>query len=238
MQIISLPIAAPAERRFGVRRTPHRNINAARRVRMPPATVLPLRESASDDALRIVRGCVALYQLLPDGRRQILDILGPGRLIHRQMTDSAACTAETLSPTQFDRHPLAAPQATADWLAAALLMLRRAQQHALLLGRKTARERVAFAVLDLAQQFGARMRDCTYAEVIFRLHLTRTDLADWLGLTGETVSRTLNALKREGLIGFDTPDIITVKSLTALKTLAGETPASLATLDPLPSLTF
>lgn len=238
MQIISLPAAPPGEWRSVLRRASHRNINAARRVRMPTATVLPLRESASDDALRIVRGCVALYQLLPDGRRQILDILGPGRLIHRQMTDSAACTAETLSPTQFDRHPVAAPHESADWIAAALLMLRRAQQHTMLLGRKTARERVAFAVLDLAQQFGARMRNSAYAEVIFRLHLTRTDLADWLGLTGETVSRTLNALKREGLIGFDTPDIITVKSLTALKTLAGETPASLMTLDPLPSFTF
>lgn len=234
MQVFSLPAAVRAERRSVSRFVPHRNVNSARRVRMPSAAVLPLREVSPDDAFRIATGCIALYQLLPDGRRQILDILGPGRLIHRQITDSAACIAETLCPTQLDRRRLADAQDTADWVAAALLMLRRAQQHAMLLGRKTALERVAFAVLDLAQQFGARLRGVAYAEVIFRLHLTRTDLADWLGLTGETVSRTLNALKRQEIIGFDTPEIVTIKNLKALQTLAGETPASLRTLDCLP----
>ncbi|KJV10478.1 hypothetical protein VZ95_04605 [Elstera litoralis] len=160
-------------------------------------------------------------QMLADGRRQILDILGPGRLLHASVTDVADSTAETLSPTHLERRKLLDPLASSELVEAVLLMLRRAQHHATLLGRKTALERVAYAVLDLADQFGARVRGLAYAEVIFRLHLTRNDLADWMGLTGETVSRCLNALKRQEIIGFDTPEIILIKNLKTLEAAAG-----------------
>jgi CRP/FNR family transcriptional regulator len=227
----SLSVSTPPrlERRPAYRASPHRNINAARRVRLAQGTILPLRSTDAVDAFRILSGCVMLSQGLTDGRRQILDILGPGRLLHSSVTDLADCAAETLSPTHLERRKLLDPRASSELVDAALLMLRRSQHHATLLGRKTALERVAYAVLDLADQFGARVRGLAYAEVIFRLHLTRADLADWLGLTGETVSRCLNALKRQEIIGFDTPEIITIKNLKTLEAATGgERPSFMA----------
>ena len=55
----------------------------------------------------------------------------------------------------------------------------------------------------------------------FTLYLTRADLADWLGLTLETVSRCLNAFKRDSVIAFDHPEVVTVKDMGLLAALAG-----------------
>lgn len=221
MQLHTSPPASRGERRSLCRPSPNRNINAARRVRLDQGTIVPLRGVAAGEAFRILSGCVMLSQLLSDGRRQILDILGPGRLLHGSVTDLSDCSAETLSTTHLERRKLLDPLGNTEFVEAALLMLRRSQHHATLLGRKTALERVAYAVLDLADQFGARVRGLAYAEVIFRLYLTRNDLADWLGLTGETVSRCLNALKRQDIIAFDTPEIVTIKNLKELEQAAG-----------------
>jgi CRP/FNR family transcriptional regulator len=68
----------------------------------------------------------------------------------------------------------------------------------LLLGRKTARERVASLLLQLAQQQQAQQG------AMVELPISRTDIADYLGLTIETVSRSLSSLRKEGLI--DLPD--------------------------------
>ena len=65
---------------------------------------------------------------------------------------------------------------------------------------KTAPERVASALIDLALQFGRPARDRKRGAVTFHLYPTRGDLADWLGLTIETVSRAMTRLKRQGLI--------------------------------------
>ncbi len=99
-------------------------------------------------------------------------------------------------------------------------MLTRSLAHATLLGRKTATERVASALIDLAAQFRRRPRNATTRRVTFTLYLTRADLADWLGLTLETVSRCLNAFKRDNVIAFDHPEVVTVKDMTALKALS------------------
>jgi CRP/FNR family transcriptional regulator len=100
------------------------------------------------------------------------------------------------------------------------LMLARMQAHALLLGRKTAAERVATAVLDLARQFTPTERAGRSTRNTFILYPTRADLADWLGLTIETISRTLNTFKRTGLIAFDRPERITILNQPALERAA------------------
>ncbi|WP_280772348.1 helix-turn-helix domain-containing protein [Rhizobium sp. SG_E_25_P2] len=101
------------------------------------------------------------------------------------------------------------------------MLLARMQAHALLLGRKTAAERVATAVLDLARQFAPAERASRQTRPTFILYPTRADLADWLGLTIETISRTLNSFKRMGLIGFDRPERITILNQIALERTAG-----------------
>lgn len=173
---------------------------------------------------RIQQGCIALHQSLGDGRRQILDILGPGRLLGPDLMSALACSAEPMTSTSIETLP-AGPDTDADVLLALQLMLRRAQAHATLLGRKTAAEKVASALIDLAAQFAGPRQPASRRTMTFRLYLTRADLADWLGLTLETVSRTLNAFKRGHVIDFRHADIITISDAAALANLsAGELP--------------
>lgn len=89
-------------------------------------------------------------------------------------------------------------------------MLHRSHAHALLLGRKTAQEKVATALLDLSRQFARPYSDAQSEQITFTLYLTRADLADWLGLTFETVSRCVGKLRNSGLIAFSHPEIITI----------------------------
>ena len=78
-------------------------------------------------------------------------------------------------------------------IAAMMRSLERAQDHILMLGRKSALEKIATFLIDLAE----RSPDGDHVE----LPMSRTDIADYLGLTIETVSRSLTQLEREGIIG-------------------------------------
>ncbi|MGR6431669.1 helix-turn-helix domain-containing protein [Rhizobium sp. PAMB 3174] len=172
-------------------------------------------------ALLVIReGCVALHQTLQDGRRQILDILGPGRVFGKGVTDQLGCHAEALAFTRIET--IAEDGRDGGGQARALVeFTQRLQDHITLLGRRTAQERVALAILDLAGQFGRRGHGARPAAGTFRLYLKRVDLADWLGLTLETVSRNLNGFKRAGLIDFSTPELVTIKDRKRIAAIAG-----------------
>ncbi|WP_377293273.1 Crp/Fnr family transcriptional regulator [Rhizobium sp. SG2393] len=170
---------------------------------------------------RITEGCVCVFQALPDGRRQVIDVLGPGRLIGNALTGDAPSGAETLTFTRLEALDTSGAAERGAIEAALRHMLTRSLAHATLLGRKTATERVASALIDLAAQFRRRPRNASTRRVTFTLYLTRADLADWLGLTLETVSRCLNAFKRDNVIAFDHPEVVTVKDMAALTALAG-----------------
>ena len=92
-----------------------------------------------------------------------------------------------------------------------------AQEQMLLLGRKTARERVA-SFLALQSRQGA---PCGQARRHFTLPMTRGDIADYLGLTIETVSRTLTKLRSEGLIDVLAQSEIGIRDPSGLEDLAG-----------------
>jgi CRP/FNR family transcriptional regulator, anaerobic regulatory protein len=158
---------------------------------------------------KVLEGCVALYHSMKDGRRQIIDIIGPGRLLGPFIAGNTICTAEALTYTTLERTTESSTQA--DVAEQIMTSLDRARNHTLLLGRKTADEKVASAMLDLADQFMLvpRVRG-RKKNMTFNLYLTRADLGDWLGLTVETVSRCLNALKRDGLIAFEQTGRITI----------------------------
>ncbi len=170
---------------------------------------------------RIIEGCICLVRPLADGRRQILDVLGPGRLVGPYLADLTQCSATALALTRLEA--LDPKAESAEIAAAARLMLLRSQSHALLLGRKTLAERVATALLDLASQFSRGSP--AKGDLTFHLYLTRAELADWLGLTLESVSRCLNTFKRDGLIVFDRPKVITILDREALEALASGAPA-------------
>lgn len=194
---------------------------------LPPRTTIFLEGFARSPHYRVVEGCVATSQALSDGRRQIIDIVGPGRLFGLGLGDRNHCSAETLGWTRLQPcGDNAGPQAVEMALHE---MLARSQALAMLLGRKTAPERVACAILDLAGQFGRPARQRKRGAVTFHLYPTRGDLADWLGLTIETVSRCFTRLKRAGLIEFQTSDLVTLLEPAQLARVAsGNAPIPLS----------
>jgi CRP/FNR family nitrogen fixation transcriptional regulator len=87
--------------------------------------------------------------------------------------------------------------------------LRRSQDHVLMLGRRSALERVAGLLLDIAER--------THAEAELDVPMSRQDMADYLGLTIETVSRALTSLQDEGLIALPTVRHVVLKARRALE---------------------
>ena len=152
----------------------------------------------------ITSGSVRVYKLLPDGRRQIVGFLFAGDFIGMTPGEDYAFSAEAIEPTtvcRFRRSDYRAAVRERPALEAALLEramneLAAAQKQMMLLGRKTARERVASFLLELPAR--DPMRPSRDDRV--RLSMTRAEMADYLGLTIETVSRELTKLKTAQVI--------------------------------------
>ncbi|MBU6420265.1 MAG: helix-turn-helix domain-containing protein [Proteobacteria bacterium] len=177
-------------------------------------------------------GTVRLFKALPDGRRQIIGFAGPGHFIGLAATDMNIVSAETMEPVQvcrFSRAGLDAMLAEYQVLERKLLdvamhELALSQQQMLLLGRKTALERIASFLLYWAR----RQEVCGEGKLPrpktkLSLPLSRTDLADYLGLTIETVSRSLSRLKKNGLIEIPSTHDIVLLRPQALEDIADAT---------------
>jgi CRP/FNR family transcriptional regulator len=164
-----------------------------------------------------------LSKLLPDGRRQITGFLLPGDYLGLAFAERYICSAEAVTPVRLCRFPRSAFLALLDQFPAlekallgrAATELAAAQKQMLLLGRKTARERVASFLLQLAEREGAD------DGMAMDLPMTRTDIADYLGLTIETVSRTLTNLRKTGLIALPDPHHLSIVHRTRLDAEAG-----------------
>jgi CRP/FNR family transcriptional regulator len=176
----------------------------------------------------VVRGMLRLYKLLPDGRRQITGFLSAGHLLGLAPEGAYVFTAEAVTDVTLCRYGRAAferfidevPGFAKKLLAATSHELRLAQEQMLLLGRKTAAEKVATFLLLIAENQEENGQDGT------DLLMSRQDIADYLGLTIETVSRTLTKLKHDGLIALPTPARVEIRDRSRLEDLAageGET---------------
>ncbi len=168
---------------------------------------------------RVVSGAVRLCKVLPDGRRQIADFSLPGDFFGLEATDEHALTAEALVDAIVVRYLKSQLDELGDERAdirdALMATLRRslwsAQHHVIMLGRQTAMERVVSFLLQLS----VRAR----SGLAIELPMGRQDIADYLGLTIETVCRALSELKSRELIA--TPDRRTVvlKNIRVLELL-------------------
>lgn len=154
----------------------------------------------ADYFYKVVSGTVRTCKLLSDGRRQIEafhfrdDLFGfeSGRT-HR-FTAEAVDDVEVLALRHGHLTSLVRdnPAFGDQIMAATLCSLDRAHDHMVLLGRKTAQEKIASFLLEMAQRLATADR--------LDLPMQRADIADHLGLTIETVSRTLTQMARDGLI--------------------------------------
>ncbi len=163
----------------------------------------------ADHVYNVTAGVIRVYKLLPDGRRQITGFLFPGDFLGIAVNEAHAYSAEAVTSAavcRFRRGELEAllgrfPKLEQRLLSIASHELAAAQEQMMLLGRKTARERVASFLVMLSDRAAAR----GLPDNPVPLPMLRTDMSDYLGLTLETVSRTLGRLKRDGLVA-DAPD--------------------------------
>lgn len=153
---------------------------------------------AGQDAIslfKVCSGAVILFMILEDGRRQIIDLAGPGDLLHFELEGEYDHFAEAATETQLavfnGPSALRDPAFLAFFLAQTRARLAMERRHITMLGRKNAQERLADFLETVSECFVS-------GPGAFELPMTRQQVADYLGLTLETVSRIFARWLREG----------------------------------------
>jgi CRP/FNR family transcriptional regulator len=172
----------------------------------------------------ITAGAVKIYKLLGDGRRQITGFLFVGDFLGLIHNEAYAYSAEALVPTKLCRFPrrrlevllAEIPHLEQRLLAMASHELAAAQDQMVLLGRKSARERVVSFILMLSDSATRHGRP---NDPVF-LPMSRSEIADYLGLTTETVSRAFTSLKKQGLIELLDEKRVRLCRMSALQEIA------------------
>jgi len=158
-------------------------------------------------------GCVRVYRLLADGRRQISAFHVAGEVFGFEADGTHHFFAEAIVATGLRiLRPAAGIDLSRELLPLALRGLVRAQEHLLVLGRQSAVERVAAFLIDVAERQGGLNR--------FELPMSRTDIGDYLGLTIETVSRVFSKLKAKGIIRLPGLRSVEIMKWQTLQTMA------------------
>lgn len=184
-----------------------------------PNTEIYAQGEASGSLYQVVSGAVRACRLLSDGRRQISAFYLPGDVFGLEGDDHHHLSAEAVVRSRvrtvrlgrftdlIARHDAAAIEL---WQVA-ISSLMRTQDHLLLLGRRNALERVAAFLLEMADRQGASTVD---------LPMTRLDIADYLGLTLETVSRMFAQLKDSGVIALPSARCVQLLDRLLLETMS------------------
>jgi len=172
----------------------------------------------------VKEGVARLTKILPDGRRQITGFLFPGDFLGLGHGATYGYSAEAVTPlalcrierNRMDELLAASPKLEHRMVSIASNEVARAQEQLLLLGRKTARERVANLLMQLVGELEKRKLPIKPLD----LPMTRADMADYLGLTIETVSRILARLAQDGVIALETPQRVIIKDKNRLAAIA------------------
>jgi CRP/FNR family nitrogen fixation transcriptional regulator len=173
----------------------------------------------ADYVYQVISGAVRTFRILRDGRRQIDEFHFAGDYFGIEAGDLHRVTAEAMTDSSVRmvrRGTLSDLAGQRGDVAQAIFRLtveglQRSQDHVLMLGRKSACERVAGLLVDLVDRTGARGE--------LDVPMSRQDMADYLGLTIETVSRTLTQLQVDGVIAIPTTRHIILRDLAALRRL-------------------
>ncbi|MEM1384369.1 MAG: Crp/Fnr family transcriptional regulator [Pseudomonadota bacterium] len=178
----------------------------------------------------VVDGVVSLSKTMADGRRQMVGLMFPSDFVGRPLRpvapyDATAVTGVTLclfTRHRFERLLRETPALEKRLLEMALDELDAARDWMLLLGRKTAREKIATFMVILARRTASSRKMRPGDGLRFQLPLTREAIADYLGLTIETVSRQITVLRKDGLLVFEDARHCVVPDYVALLDAAGE----------------
>jgi CRP/FNR family transcriptional regulator len=170
----------------------------------------------------LLEGVIRVYRIMPDGRRAIMGFIHPGDVLGVSFRDRYLFTAEAVTTVKVRRFARSrffalineSPALRPQLFAILCDEMSAAQDQLLLLGRKTAEERVVSFLLAIHRK--------TARGDEVELPMSRQDMADYLGLTIETVSRMMTNLIRRGLIAPRARHSVTLRKLSALREIAGE----------------
>ncbi len=193
-------------------------------VRLQPHQMLFQEGDNAEHVYNVTCGSLSVSKSLADGRRQITGFLGPGDFLGLNTRSTYTLSAEALTDTrvcrfprqQFQRLIAETPPLEHRLLALAEGELATAQEQILLLGRKTAMERIASFLLLQSERCQARGMPANPIS----LPMTRAEVADYLGLTIETVSRCFTKLRKLDVIGLLAADRVQIKQPERLKALS------------------
>ncbi len=175
---------------------------------------------ASGYVYKVVSGVVRVSNLLPDGRRQISAFHMPGDMFGFESDVIHHASAEAVVPIKVIAYKWqgllgTGPQSNGvvrELLRLTMIGLRQSREHLLLLGRKNALERLAAFLLDMTGRSGSK--------IVLDLAMPRHDIADYLGLTLETVSRMFAELKDLGTIKLESARRVHVLDRAKLKAMS------------------
>lgn len=178
----------------------------------------------------VVSGIATLTQTMEDGRTQMVGLLLPSDFVGRPGRGEAAydvVATTDLVMCCFRKKPFEALMSETPHIAQRLLEmtldeLDAAREWMLVLGRKTAREKIASLLSIIARRNASLHLRGADGPMVFDLPLTREAMADYLGLTLETVSRQVSALKRDGVIQLEGKRHVTVPDFDRLLAEAGD----------------
>ena len=178
----------------------------------------------------VLSGIATLTQTMEDGRTQMVGLLLPSDFVGRPGRDSAAYDVVAVSDIVmccFRKKPFEDMMARTPHIAQRLLEmtldeLDAAREWMLVLGRKTAREKIASLIAIIARRDAVLNTAGMQGPLVFDLPLTREAMADYLGLTLETVSRQVSALRRDGVISLEGKRRVTVPDFNRLLEEAGD----------------
>lgn len=178
----------------------------------------------------VVTGIASLSQTMEDGRTQMVGLLLPSDFIGRPGRDEAPFDVVAVSDLVvccFRKKPFedlltSTPHIGQRLLEMTLDELDSAREWMLVLGRKTAREKIASLLAIIARRDASLHKQSPHDGMSFDLPLTREAMADYLGLTLETVSRQISALKKDGLIQLEGKRRVIVPDLEALLDETGD----------------
>ncbi|MBY6091289.1 transcriptional regulator FnrL [Pseudooceanicola sp. 502str34] len=178
----------------------------------------------------VVSGIATLTQTMEDGRTQMVGLLLPSDFVGRPGRQGSAydvVATTDLVMCCFRKKPFEQMMETTPHIAQRLLQmtldeLDAAREWMLVLGRKTAREKIASLLAIIARRDATLHLRGTDGPLVFDLPLTREAMADYLGLTLETVSRQVSALKRDGVIELQGKRHVTIPDFGRLLEEAGD----------------
>lgn len=192
--------------------------------KIPAKTQLVIEEDPIDTYANVLRGVVKLTKVMADGRQQIVGLQFAPDFVGRPFQPNSQVGAEAASEVTlcfFPKHALEAmikeqPELEHRLLQQTLNELDEARELMLTLGRKTAEEKIASFLYMIAMHIDPEARDSDQQSATFDLPLTRTDIADFLGLTVETVSRQLTKLRKANVVQIENNRHFTIPDMERL----------------------